>query len=296
MKDMEHSLRNLEAKSLEISRCIENMRVERSRGFNTEEQTLHSLNMNSPNSKLCKSSFDYDNERLKHENSTLKSDNIIFREDINRLTDVNRHLEDELSRQRNRNLELAADNERLTQERIIHKSEIEKLNENMSRVKVQEHSLLDQMNQRFLFENKMRELETDNRTLRDEKQKFEVEFRVLSERHSELKKVYELTESELNYLKLKQTEEVNNIETKLEKMTKEIESLQRENNNLRVNEERIRTELIAMEKQRDSYRDKYQDYKGKNNILNVKLAEVEYFNVDRGRIQENCAGKASRTF
>jgi hypothetical protein len=30
-----------------------------------------------------------------------------------------------------------------------------------------------------------------------------------------------------------------------------------------------------MEKQRDNYRDKHQDYKTKNNILNVKLQEID---------------------
>jgi hypothetical protein len=37
----------------------------------------------------------------------------------------------------------------------------------------------------------------------------------------------------------------------------------------------LRTEVSSLEKQRDNYRDKYQDYKQKNNILNVKLNEIE---------------------
>lgn len=57
-------------------------------------------------------------------------------------------------------------------------------------------------------------------------------------------------------------------------MAKEIEHLQRDNNALRSNEERIRQELLNFEKQRDNYREKYQETKSKNNILNAKLAEV----------------------
>ena len=72
-----------------MSRCLDNIRNERSR---LEESKL---NLNSVN-------FDYEYEKLKQEYSTIKSDNIIFREDINRLSEVNRHLEEELSRQRNR--------------------------------------------------------------------------------------------------------------------------------------------------------------------------------------------------
>jgi hypothetical protein len=58
-------------------------------------------------------------------------------------------------------------------------------------------------------------------------------------------------------------------------MSKEMEYLQRENGTLRINEERLRQELLNLEKQRDNYHEKYQDYKAKNNILNTKLGEVK---------------------
>lgn len=59
-------------------------------------------------------------------------------------------------------------------------------------------------------------------------------------------------------------------------MTKDIEYLQKDNNTLRSNEERIRQEIFNLEKQRDNYREKYQETKTKNNILNSKLSEVNY--------------------
>jgi len=58
-------------------------------------------------------------------------------------------------------------------------------------------------------------------------------------------------------------------------MAKEIENLQRDNNVLRQNEERIRQESLGYERQRDNYREKYQDIKAKNGILNSKLSEVK---------------------
>jgi hypothetical protein len=83
IKVVERSLKDLEAKSHEMSRYIESLKVDRSR----MEDTRY---------------IDIETEKLKHEYSTLKSDNIIFREDVNRLSEINSHLEDELSRQRNR--------------------------------------------------------------------------------------------------------------------------------------------------------------------------------------------------
>lgn len=81
-----------------MSKHIENLRNERSR---IEDNRYTSNN----NSVLMKNNFnniDYDLEKLRQENSMLKSDNIIFREDINRLSDINRHLEEEIRRQRER--------------------------------------------------------------------------------------------------------------------------------------------------------------------------------------------------
>ena len=65
------------------------------------------------------------------------------------------------------------------------------------------------------------------------------------------------------------------FENKLEKMNKDIENLQRENNNLRSNEERLRQENLNNEKQRDNFRNKYQEHKTKNSILNLKISEIE---------------------
>jgi len=264
--EVERSLRDLEAKSLEMSRYLESMKVEKSR---IHDDSAHNLN----NKREC----DWEIEKLKQEASTLKSDNIIFREDINRLSEINRHMEEELARQRGRNLELAAENEKLTQERIQMKNEIEKLTENSSKIKTQEHTLVEQLNLRFITENRIRDLELENRTLREEKQKYEVDYKVLLERHSEMKKLYEQNENELNFLKVKQSEEVSNIEIKLDKMAKEIEFQQRDNNQLRLAEERMRQEISNLEKQRDNYREKYQEGKLKNNLLNSKLTEVFLF-------------------
>ena len=58
-------------------------------------------------------------------------------------------------------------------------------------------------------------------------------------------------------------------------LTREIETLQKENSSLRQNDERQRLELNSMEKQRDNYRDKYQEQKNNNDLLATKLQEIE---------------------
>lgn len=98
LHDVERTLRDLEVKSLEMSKHIENLRNERSRvednRFTNNNNNVSKINFNS--------GIDFEFEKFRQENSMLKSDNIIFREEINRLSDMNRHLEDEIRRQRDR--------------------------------------------------------------------------------------------------------------------------------------------------------------------------------------------------
>ena len=85
-----------------MSKCIENLRNERSR---VEDNRYPGNSINNPNNVSrgnFNTSIDYDYEKLRQDNSMMKSDNIIFREDINRLSDMNRHLEEEIRRQRDR--------------------------------------------------------------------------------------------------------------------------------------------------------------------------------------------------
>ena len=101
---------------------------------------------------------------------------------------------------------MASENERLNQERIQFKLDLEKANESLSRSKLQEQSAVDQLNIRFVLENKIKDLENENRSIRDEKQRYEIDFKVLQERHLELKKNFDANENELNFIKHKQAE------------------------------------------------------------------------------------------
>lgn len=58
----------------------------------------------------------------------------------------------------------------------------------------------------FNLENKIRDLEIINKNIFNEKQKFEIEFKVLLERHNELKQTHDSLESKFNLLKNKQVD------------------------------------------------------------------------------------------
>ena len=108
-------------------------------------------------------------EKIKQEHATLKSDNIIFREDINRLTDINHHLENELIEQRNRNIELANENEQLTQEKNKIEKELKTALETLDKIKLKESSLEQYYNERLMLQNRMKENEVQNEEENQEK-------------------------------------------------------------------------------------------------------------------------------
>ena len=262
IQNLENSLRQLEEKSFQMTQKLDLMRKNNPNFSNLNNTTISYL----PNEEI---------EKIKQDHATLKSDNIIFREDINRLTELNSHLEEELNCQRTRNLELANENEQLLQEKILLEKKLKDACELLEKNKVNQQTLEDTYNIRINLEKKMKEIENDSKKIRDEKSKYEIDFKVLKERFEDLLKKYDCVCLELNQTKICHNDEVNKIEEKIDFLTKEIDKLQKENSNLRLNDEKQRLDLNAIEKQRDNYRDKFQEQKNKNDFLSNKLNEIE---------------------
>ena len=76
-------------------------------------------------------------------------------------------------------------------------------------------------------------------------------------------------------IKTSHEEQFSKIEDKVDNFLKEIEKLQNENNLLRNENERQRIEINGIGTQRDDYKDKYNEEKNKNDLLSVKIAEIE---------------------
>jgi chromosome segregation ATPase len=146
----------------------------------------------------------------------------------------------------------------------------------MVHYKLQEYNVTDHYNHKFVTDNKIRELETDLRRSREDKQKYEVDFKIISEKHLELQEKFKEIEKENDFIKNKQSDELLIFETKLDKMSKELESLQKENSTLRSNESRLRNEVKNLEMQRDNFRDDFQETKNHNQNLNSDISKVNF--------------------
>ena len=153
IKELENKVKFLEEKSFENTQRLEEIRTNKDNlnaTLNTNNNNNN--NINYPNNNVTISYLpDAEVEKIKQEQATLKSDNIIFREDINRLTDLNRHLENELIEQRNRNIELANDNEQILQEKNKLEKELKTALETIEKNKLKETSLEQYYNERLMF-------------------------------------------------------------------------------------------------------------------------------------------------
>ena len=284
IKELENKVKFLEEKSFENTQRLEEMRTNKENlnaTINTNNNNNNNLNMNYPNNNNNTNNVtisylpDAEVEKIKQEQATLKSDNIIFREDINRLTDLNQHLENELIEQRNRNIELANDNEQILQEKNKIEKELKTALETIEKNKLKETSLEQYYNERLMLQNKMRDNETELRKTQEEKSKYEIDFKVLQARFSELQIKNEKLNEEYNEGKKKHNDEINKIEEKIDILMKEIEKLQKENSNLRLDNEKKINDINNISIQRDNYKEKFDEEKKKNELLCEKIGEIE---------------------
>ena len=288
IKELENKVKLLEEKSFENTQKLEEIRINKetianNQSYmngnnnlnNTNYNNTNNNNMNYANNVTVSYLPDAEVEKIKQEQATLKSDNIIFREDINRLTDINHHLENELLEQRNRNIELANENEQLVQEKSKIEKELKDARDIIEKSKLNETSLEQYYNERLMLQNRMRDNENELRKTLEEKSKYEIDFKVLQARFNELQSKYDKINDEYTNSKQIHDDELNKIEDKIDKLTREIEKLQGENSGLRQDNERQRVEINNLGAQRDNFREKYEEQKNKNDLLCGKIGEIE---------------------
>ena len=277
IKELENKVKFLEEKSFENTQRLEEIRTNKDNlnaTLNTNNNNNN--NINYPNNNVTISYLpDAEVEKIKQEQATLKSDNIIFREDINRLTDLNRHLENELIEQRNRNIELANDNEQILQEKNKLEKELKTALETIEKNKLKETSLEQYYNERLMLQNRMRDNESELRKTQEEKSKYEIDFKVLQARFNELQIKDEKLNQEYTESKKKHDEEINKIEEKIEILMKEIEKLQKENGNLRLDNEKKINDINNISIQRDNFKEKFDEEKKRNELLIGRIGEIE---------------------
>ena len=201
----------------------------------------------------------------------LINDNIILREDINRLSDLNQHLENELKNQRSKNYELANQNDKLNKSNLLLSNQIDNVNCLISQAKIRENNLQNEINKRSNIEELLKETEIECQNINKVKNQIEIDYKILLDKYNRLKEKSDNDEKCLIYIKNQQEEKMNEINEKLNKMFYEIESLKQENSDLRISIDNTRKNNEKMNQMKVNYNEKLNEEKLKNNLLNKDL-------------------------
>ena len=280
LQTLEKTLKELEEKKLEIEN---KMLEEKNSNYNTNNiyNNNNMNNMNNMGAQTQNKLRGQDALRLKEEQDILKSDNIIMREDINRLMETNQNLENEISSNREIISQLQSENQKLSEENALLKAKLSDYdNQNYSQLYIngqisKEDFLQKNFNERYLLQNKLKDLENSYNVVQKEKMQYEVDYKVLLSKYEEIKEKYDKCNYELINNKQIHDNELYNIDNKINDLSKEVEKLRFENSELRRENEKQRNGLNMMTGERDRYKEKFEEKKYENDLLNKKIYEVE---------------------
>ena len=281
LRKLNEELKKLEAKSNELN---QNSIDQDYLYFNnsdknflkTENNNNHnSINNGDKNVPIISSSTYNQYEKIKEEYAELKSNNIILKEDIYRLEQANKNLEQSLAEQQNRNIEILNQNEELSNRMLKLEELLDEANIRDERFKINEINIEKLLNEKLFLNEKINEEEKNFKALKEEKEKYEIEYKVLNAKYMELKNNYDMIYNDYCNIKTTHDEEFNKIEDKVDNLMKEMEKLRNENNILRNENERQRMDINSINNQRDDYKEKYNEEKNKNDLLCAKISEIE---------------------
>ena len=277
MQSLEQTLKELEDKKLEI----ENKMYEDKYNINNMTNKLKPNNSNnnfqfSPNNVMSPEVL-----LMKEQQDILRSDNIIMKEDINHLNELNQNLENEVAQNRDIISQLKSENEKLIEENSKLKTVLKDYDgNNYTKLYITGQNTKDEFLQKYFDEkyiliNKLKELEKNCDILQKERTQYEIDYKVLSTKYNEIIKKYEKNNLELINIRQIHDNELYNIDNKINDLSKEVEKLQNENFELRREIETQRSNNNTIEKERDMFKEKYEEQKYENDLLNKKIFEVE---------------------
>ena len=276
IQTLEQTLKELENKKLEIENKIYDERI-----------NLNNANEINPNNSINNFHFAPKNIMspevllMKEKQDILKSDNIIMKEDINRLSELNQNLENEVAQNRETISQLQSDNQKLIEENLKLKTVLKDYDGNnytklyISGQITKDEFLQKYFDEKYILINKLKELEKNCDILQKERTQYEIDYKVLSTKYNEIIKKYEKNNLELINIRQIHDNELYNIDNKINDLSKEVEKLQNENFELRREIETQRSNNNTIEKERDMFKEKYEEQKYENDLLNKKIFEVE---------------------
>ena len=135
--------------------------------------------------------------------------------------------------------------------------------------------------EKYFLTNKIKELEKNLDVIQKEKTQYEVDYKVLTTKYDEIIKRYEKSNLELINTKQIHDNELYNIDNKINDLSKEVEKLQNENYELRREIETQRNSMNTLAKEKDMMKERYEEAKYENDLLNSCVSFPETGNGTR---------------
>ena len=260
-----------------ISNIMANILKENQRDIN-QNQNSNYLPQNQPKyyiKNYYSPIYEHQLKQLKLKYIALNNDNIIYREDINKLMEMNKKLEKELADERNHNYELAKENDKLNNDNLNLFKKIDDVNQKITQIKVISQNERDIMDKQIYFEEKINEKDFECKKILEDNNKLNLEYNLLNDKYMNLQNKNNEDEKELNLLKNIQEDKINEIEKKLRLLINEMNKLKNENNDLKIQNDNYRNNIIKNDREKNDYINKYQEQKLKNDMINKEIQDIQ---------------------
>ena len=218
-----------------------------------------------------------DFDKIIQENIILKSDNLLFKEDINHLSEINKTLSNELNAARQQILTLINQNASYQKEIANKLATINQLNETIDKMNIvssQKSTTIGRQIKQNL-EEKIYYLNKNNKELNNELVKANTENKVLKEQIEELKKDNDKYKKYHDISASKEKEQMSILEDKVLFMENQLNDISKENNELRILDDKNRKEIEMLQKEKENIQNKYENKKEEYNQLILKYNQLD---------------------
>ena len=186
-----------------------------------------------------------DFDKIIQENIILKSDNLLFKEDINHLSEINKTLTNELNAARQQILTLINQNASYQKEIANKLATINELNETIDKMNIVSSKKSTAIGRQIKqnLEEKIYYLNKSNKELNNELVKANTENKVLKEQIEELKKDNDRYKNFYDISASKEKEQMSILEDKFLFMENQLNNISKENNELIIMDDKNRKEI-----------------------------------------------------
>ena len=229
-------------------------------------------------------------EKIQQENNILKTDALIYHEDIANLIEQNKKLAEDLETSRKKILQLISKNNDIEKEINYRDFQISKLNDAIVRLRLYKNSDLEYNKSK---EQVLNEAELEYKALSEEKNILDNEKKILEQKIKELINFKEDLDHNISYKNNENEKDIREMKTKVMILENEIRNLNLENNSLNIStaksEKEVENLLIEKNNLENQYLNKNEEFiklQNDYNNLNDKYQQLLIENKNEIEYQE----------